>query len=182
MKQLTKRDVRRFWAKVDKTPGHGPNGDCWLWMAGHRADYGAFSLGGRMIRAHRLAFRLSGGKLKPGLVVMHTCDVTRCCNPAHLRLGTISDNLRDAYTKGRRRQPTRAVPLTDAELLQLKDEYDHGLSKRALSKKWDLDHTTLRRLLHRALTVTVSTSKAGSVVAGQPIGATTVASERRSGA
>jgi hypothetical protein len=180
MGRLTKRDVQRFWAKVDKTPGHGPNGECWLWMASDRADYGSFSLGGRMILAHRLAFRLGGGKQKPGLIVMHTCDVTLCCNPAHLRLGTQSENIRDAYAKGRRRQPTRSVPLTDAELLQLKDEYDHGLSKRALSKKWDLDHTTLRRLLNRALTVTVSTPTAGPVVAGQPIGATIAPAERRS--
>jgi hypothetical protein len=118
------------------------------------------------VTSHRIAFRLGGGKLNPGLVVMHTCDVTRCCNPAHLRLGTISDNLRDAYTKGRRRQPTRAVPLTDAELLQLKDEYDHGLSKRVLSKKWQLDPATLNRLLNRA-----STAKAAPEISGQADGA-----------
>jgi hypothetical protein len=180
MRRLTKRDKERFWAKVDKTPGHGPNGDCWLWMASDRADYGSFWLGGRTIRAHRLAFRLGGGKHKRGLIVMHACDVKGCCNPAHLRLGTQSENIRDAYAKGLRHQPTRSVPLTDAELLKLKDEYDHGLSKRVLSEKWELDRTTLRRLLNRALTVTVSTPTAGPAVAGQPSSTATVATERGS--
>jgi len=179
MKRLTKRDLERFWAKIDKTPGHGPNGDCWLWMAGDRADYGSFSLGGRTIRAHRLAFRLGGGKQKPGLIVMHTCDVTRCCNPANLRLGTQSENIRDAYAKGRRHQPTRSVPLTDAELLQLKDEFDHGLSKRMLARKWELDRTTLRRLLNRALPATVSALPGGPAVAGLPSGTANVTPERR---
>ena len=81
---------------------------------------------------------------------MHACDVKRCCNPAHLRLGTAADNARDAYAKGRIRLPARTVPLLDAELLQLKYEYDHGLSKRTLSKKWQLPPTTLCRLLNRA--------------------------------
>jgi hypothetical protein len=67
--------------------------------------------------------------------------------------------------------------MTDAELLQLKDEYDHGLSKRSLSEKWDLDRTTLRRLLNRALTITGSTPTAGPAVAGQPTGATEGRSE-----
>ncbi|HXY37733.1 MAG TPA: HNH endonuclease signature motif containing protein [Planctomycetaceae bacterium] len=151
MRRLTKREAERFWAKVDKTPGHGPNGDCWLWTASQRGvGYGGFGLDGSLIVAHRVAFRLSGGSLKPGQIVMHSCDVRLCCNPAHLRVGTQADNIRDAYAKGRIRPPTRAVPMTDEELRQLKYEYDHGLSKRTLSKKWDLDRTTLTRLLKRA--------------------------------
>jgi hypothetical protein len=161
MRRLTKRDAERFWAKVDKSPGHGPNGDCWLWTAGRRRHYGAFALGGLMVGSHRIAFRLGGGDEKRGQIVMHTCDVTLCCNPAHLRLGTQAENIRDAYAKGRLRRPTRAVPLTDSELMQLKYEYDHGLSKRSLSKKWDLDPTTLRRLLNRAAIAAAATAMPG---------------------
>ena len=113
---------------------------------------------------------------------MHTCDVTRCCNPAHLRLGTQSENIRDAYAKGRRRQPTRSVPLTDDELLKLKDEYDHGLSKRVLSEKWELDRTTLRRPAQWRFDRTALTPTPGPAVGQQPIGGTTVASRKRSGA
>jgi hypothetical protein len=151
MRQPTKRDAERFWSKVDKTPGHGPHGDCWVWTAGLRTcGYGAFYLAGSYCRAHRVAFRLCIGNPSPGLFVMHTCDVRRCCNPAHLRLGTAADNVRDAYAKGRIRRTARTVPLLDAELLQLKYEYDHGLSKQTLSKKWHLPPITITRLLDRA--------------------------------
>jgi len=36
-----------------------------------------------------------------GQVVMHTCDNPPCCNPAHLRIGTTADNVRDKWAKGR---------------------------------------------------------------------------------
>jgi hypothetical protein len=162
MPRITKADAERFWGKVDKTPGHGPHGDCWLWAAGHTGTYGMFWFGGRCLGAHRVAFRLAGGQQKRGLIVMHTCDTPLCCNPAHLRLGTQSDNMRDAYAKGRKRQPTRAVPLTEAELLQIKHEFDHGLSKNTLSKKWQVDRTSMIRLLDRLASSPVASPAVGN--------------------
>jgi len=40
--------MARFWAKVDKSPGFGPNGDCWRWtgrVEGH--GYGEMKIAGR---------------------------------------------------------------------------------------------------------------------------------------
>lgn len=71
----------RFWAKVDKTPGHGPWGDCWLWTAAaYQNGYGYIWEGhtgsriGRRVYAHRVAFLLGNG-IDPGdLNVCHSCD------------------------------------------------------------------------------------------------------------
>ena len=54
------------------------------------------------IRAHKLAWEAHHAMPKPeGMVIMHTCDNPRCVNPWHLRLGTYSENTRDAVAKGR---------------------------------------------------------------------------------
>jgi hypothetical protein len=51
--------------------------------------------------AHRVAYVLANGPIEPGQVVMHTCDVPACVNPAHLKLGSQGDNNRDCFAKGR---------------------------------------------------------------------------------
>jgi hypothetical protein len=107
---LTPTKIARFWAKV-KRQGEG---DCWPWQAGaYPSGYGMFLRGryedGRcsVDYGHRIAFEVTYGPPPDGMAVMHTCDVPACCNPAHLRLGTQGDNVRDALAKGRFRGGTR---------------------------------------------------------------------------
>lgn len=86
--------MERFWAKVDKT------GDCWNWTSvGKR--YGQFSVGGKLLLAHRVSWSLSNGPIPDGLHVLHRCDNGKCVNPEHLFLGTHFDNMRDKVSKGR---------------------------------------------------------------------------------
>jgi len=96
----------RFWAKVDKTPGQGPWGDCWTWTGSrNERGYGQFRVGprgSRLWRAHVLAFVLANGPMpadKP--CGLHHCDNPPCCNPAHTFPGTQAQNIADMVAKGR---------------------------------------------------------------------------------
>lgn len=103
----------RFWSKVDRSGG--PTA-CWLWTASvYPAGYGQFNLRIDGLKkapkqAHRVAYWLTYGLWPPpGLCVCHTCDVRACVNPAHLFLGTDSDNHADMRAKNRHSNPPRLI-------------------------------------------------------------------------
>lgn len=96
---MEEKVLSRFWSKVDKT------GDCWLWLGATGRGYGQVRIHGIRYRAHRVAWELSNGPVPVGLVVMHKCDVRNCVNPDHLQVGTQSENMLDAFRKGRLAYP-----------------------------------------------------------------------------
>jgi hypothetical protein len=89
----------RFWSKVDQSSGPSA---CWTWKASAtRRGYGQFPIGRRKYGSHRIAWQLTHGPVPKGLCVCHTYDVRTCVNPAHLWLGTHSENMTDMWQKGR---------------------------------------------------------------------------------
>lgn len=95
--------MKRFWDKVDKSPGHGPKGECWVWTAAinKSTGYGAFKLDGSKVDAHRLAYELQKGAIPDGQCVCHDCDYRSCVRGSHLWLGTKTENNQDMIDKGR---------------------------------------------------------------------------------
>jgi hypothetical protein len=90
----------RFWEKVEKRESH----QCWFWRGSIATNgYGQFMWTDdrKPKRAHRVAYELVCGPIPNGLLVLHRCDVRRCCNPAHLFLGTAKENTQDMVQKGR---------------------------------------------------------------------------------
>ena len=89
----------RFWIKVEIKESN----ECWPWKASLGfGGYGKFKVKGTYIVAHIIAFMLANNTtIEEGKIIMHTCDNKICCNPFHLKLGTVSDNNADKVSKGR---------------------------------------------------------------------------------
>jgi HNH endonuclease len=87
----------RFWPKVKKTA------TCWLWT-GYIDNKGYGKMWRRPQKAaiaSRVSWELHNGPIPEGMNVLHRCDNPACVRPEHLFLGTIMDNNRDRYAKGR---------------------------------------------------------------------------------
>ena len=111
---ITPQDIQRFWSKVDKTPGHGPDGDCWQWQPRVSGQgYGSLTIrkdsAVRVVLAQRLAYFLRFGQWPADMCVLHKCDNRRCCNPAHLQLGSLAENIADMVAKDRQAKGDRCA-------------------------------------------------------------------------
>jgi hypothetical protein len=74
---------------------------CWEWQGYiNNYGYGAFQHNGKHYMAHRYMYEKYIGEIG-SLNVLHKCDNPKCANPAHLFLGTQSDNMKDCISKGR---------------------------------------------------------------------------------
>ena len=124
-----------FWSRVTI---HGPD-DCWEWQGStNSSGYGTLSWHGTATVAHRLAYYLEHGgiELRTGkresrpqnknAFILHSCDNRKCCNPAHLSLGSYSENQRQAYARNRRHQPQSGhanAKLTKNQVQEIRRNY-----------------------------------------------------------
>jgi hypothetical protein len=94
--------------RLEKFRGRAGDADCWEWQGGaNNKGYGVLQFGTNGKRknflAHRVAWEIANGQPIPdGLCVLHACDNPPCTNPAHLSVGTKSENTRQMWERGRR--------------------------------------------------------------------------------
>ena len=129
-----------FWSSIKV----GDADECWEWQrAHHPKGYGTFLWRGRFVRAHRLAFLLSGGFLADGECVCHTCDNPACCNPKHLFAGTQKKNIDDCVRKGRlaRGERNGIAKLCAADVIAIRRAYKGGESQTQIAERHGLDQS-----------------------------------------
>jgi hypothetical protein len=137
-------------AYVDRSTG--PDG-CWPWTR-HRmspserwGDYGVTGVEGRT----RVAWEAANGPIPSGMSVLHRCDNPPCCNPRHLFLGTVADNVADMVSKGRDRRPlgTRHpnARLTASAISELVDLRRSGWKYTDLARRFGISPTSVHNVL-----------------------------------
>ena len=135
----------RFLAKVSKTAG------CWLWTgATNYKGYGALRIDGKNVFPHRFSYELYIGNVPEGVFVCHKCDNPSCVNPAHLWLGTNTDNVQDMVKKMRHTIGERnpMAKLTKEQVIKIRKLKDnHSLSQ--LAKLFGLGVSTVSQIVNR---------------------------------
>jgi ribosomal protein S14 len=97
----------RYWRNVR----FGWPDECWEWTGGSgkkdpKNPCPMFWHKGRNRVAARIGWELLYGPIPEQMLVCHTCDNRRCCNPLHWFLGTHLENMQDKVRKGRHVTPS----------------------------------------------------------------------------
>lgn len=131
---------QRFWSKVQKSDG------CWEWQGQrNHKGYGEISINNKWLKAHRYSWSLANGSIPSGMQVCHTCDNRACVRPAHLFVGTNSDNQRDAVQKGR--GPSAKV--SPSEVRAIRGLFGQGLTAREIGTRFGVSASVIQRIKDR---------------------------------
>ena len=123
--------------KIDRKTG------CWLWQRAMMLNgYGQKWHRGKFDGAHRVSWMIYKGSIPEGVYVLHKCDVKACVNPAHLFLGTQSDNLRDMSIKGR-----TTSCFTKADVRQMKAMRMNGKTFSAIGTIFGVEKSTIHAIV-----------------------------------
>jgi len=150
---ITESVKDRFWKYSGKS---GPE-QCWLWTGTkNRAGYGVIGIrwmpNQKVVSAHRLSYTIANGEIPDGLSILHSCDSPTCVNPAHLRIGTQADNMKDRAARGRgnaqKGEGHYKATLTTDDILAIRasDERQVDLAVRYKTSQTNISSIQLRKI------------------------------------
>lgn len=152
--QKDERERALTWHSFLQQVKIGP--ECWEWVGSlvkDRGGYGRFCVGGKTVRAHRWLYQQIHGPVSETDVIMHLCDNPSCVNPAHLRLGTYSENTRDMVAKGRgqNRQGEKhpLARLTAEDIAKIRHRAEMGISHHRIAIDFKISRQHVGKIVRR---------------------------------
>jgi hypothetical protein len=146
-----KQTPESFWARVKKQ-----RSGCWDWQGSlNSTGYGNVSWSGKLYTTHRIAAWITRmvdtpvAPKRPGVIghVLHKCDNRKCCNPDHLFIGSLTDNMLDAYSKRRKVQPKGEkhanAKLSNRQASAIRKAYGHGSTQMKLATEYGVSQRVI---------------------------------------
>lgn len=137
--------AERFWKSAPK----GEPDQCWLWTGPlNRLGYGTIGRGGgKHDRVHRVSYELSVGSIPEGMHILHSCDVRHCVNPAHLRIGTHAENMRERSERNRvnaaKGERCAKSKLTESQVREIRARLAAGESGASIGRAFGVGKDTI---------------------------------------
>jgi len=124
---------------------------CWEWPGNKNyAGYGRIRLQGRRYTfVHRLSAQMYlGFDIKSKLCVLHKCDNPPCFNPAHLFVGTRTDNAKDRTLKNHNRfgDANGMAKLNWDKIDDIRKQLRRGKTQRWLAKQYSVTQSLISRI------------------------------------
>ncbi len=129
-----------------------PESGCWnSIMCVDSKGYTQIWIKKRMYKMHRILFFIYNNYLDTELLICHTCDNKKCCNPDHLFIGTAKDNAQDCLNKGRWNDNKGSnhgnSKLTEKQVLEIKYQLKLGLlNQRQLAEIYSVHNTIISKI------------------------------------
>lgn len=123
--------------KVSKT-------GCWEWTHSKSTNgYGRISIGNKYWKAHRYSYQYYKGDIGE-MCVLHKCDNPSCCNPNHLFLGNLSENMMDMLRKGRGNR----TKMTIGDILEIRELNNIGIPRIVISEYLGIKRRTIDNVIN----------------------------------
>lgn len=134
--------------KLDEATG------CHEWLRSKKRDgYGyLYAINkGKVIGAHVFSYERSIGPIPTGMHVCHSCDNKGCVSPAHLFLGTNTDNRLDSVVKRRHAFGSRhgQAKIDEAQAEAIKRSWkEGGVSQKQIAQQFGISQTQVSRIVN----------------------------------
>ncbi len=108
-------------------------------------------MGGKRFLTHRLAYILQKGSIPEGKWGLHKGDKRRCVRGDHLFLGTVEENNKDMFSKGRHAHGEYHPfsKLSASEVIAIRVGHSQGVTMKRLGATYGVAPSQIWNVIHR---------------------------------